>query len=152
MSGSPWESGAPGPVDLINAGDPAWARFVADHPDATCFHQPAWLATLTEAYGFRGLVAVQRNGAGTVLAGLPLVEVRHPIRARRWSCLPFTDECAPLVGPHGSLPALLLGVEALRRAREIADLEVRADVEVADAQSRQVAVTHTLTLDGGSGD
>ena len=41
--------------------DVVWAA--AGHPAATCFHQPAWLATISGAYGFPGLVAVKPQEA-----------------------------------------------------------------------------------------
>jgi CelD/BcsL family acetyltransferase involved in cellulose biosynthesis len=151
MPGSAEQFGSLGAGDLVDAGDPGWSRFVAAHPDATCFHQPAWLATLSRAYGFRALVAVQRDPAGTVVAGLPLVEVRRPTGTRRWSCLPFSDECGPLVAPGGSAAALLSRTEALGRARGVAELEVRTAVEFPGARSRQVAVTHALALASAAG-
>ena len=150
MSGPSLGTGTPRGVDLVEPDDPAWAAFVAGHPDATCFHQPAWLDTLTGSYGFRALVAVERDATGALVAGLPLVEVRRPTGARRWSALPFSDECPPLVAPGLSATTLVLGVDGLRRARGVADLEVRAGLELPGAVSRQVAVTHTLALQAAS--
>ncbi|MEX5718525.1 lipid II:glycine glycyltransferase FemX [Geodermatophilus maliterrae] len=152
MSGPAQEFGSPGAGELVDAWGTEWSRFVAGHPDATCFHQPAWLATLCGAYGFRALVAVQRDTAGTLLAGLPLIEVRRPTGTRRWSCLPFSDECGPLVAPGGSAAALLSQVDALRRARGVAELDVRTGCEFPGARSRQVAVTHALALTSAAGD
>ncbi len=154
MSGSAQDSGSLGAVDLVDADDPGWSGFVAGHPDATCFHQPSWLATLSGTYGFRALVAVQRDATGTVVAGLPLLEVRRPTGRRRWSCLPFSDECGPLVAAGGSAAALLSQTDALRRDRGVADLEVRTALEFPGARNRQVAVTHALALpsaDDGEG-
>jgi CelD/BcsL family acetyltransferase involved in cellulose biosynthesis len=151
MPGSAEEFATLGAGDLVDAGDPDWSRFVAGHADATCFHQPAWLTTLCRAYGFRALVAVQRDPTGTVVAGLPLVEVRRPTGTRRWSCLPFSDECGPLVAPGGSEAALLSRTEALGRARGVAELEVRTAVDFPGARSRQVAVTHALALASAAG-
>src|SRR4051794_34504133 len=150
MSGSSQKSGAVRDVEIVDVDDRAWTDFVAGHPQASCFHQPAWLTTLSEAYGFRARVAVQRNPDGTLLAGAPLVEVRRPIGARRWSCLPFSDECAPLAAPGQSVADLLMGVDALRRARGVADLEVRTGLDLAGTSTRQVAVTHALSLSATS--
>ena len=101
---------------------------MAGHPEATCFHEPAWVTTLVSAYGFRAGAAVQRSTDGAIVAGLPLAEVRRPIGGRRWSCLPFSDECGPLVTSGGSAESLLRGVDALRRASGAGDLEVRTVV------------------------
>jgi CelD/BcsL family acetyltransferase involved in cellulose biosynthesis len=146
MAGSSLGSGAQGAVELVEIGDPAWTNFVAGHREATCFHQPAWVTTLVGAYGFRARAAVQRNADGVVVAGVPLVEVRRLTGARRWSCLPFSDECAPLVANGGSAEPLLQGVDALRRARGVGDLEIRTAVQLPGANCREVAVTHSLAL------
>jgi CelD/BcsL family acetyltransferase involved in cellulose biosynthesis len=97
-------------------------------------------------------VVVQRDAAGTVTAGLPVMEVRRLNGTRRWSCLPFSDECAPLVAPGVSAVALLREADALCRSRGVTDLEVRAGLELPGAVSRQVAVTHTLDLQAASDD
>lgn len=135
-------------LDVVDPADREWGAFVAGHPDATCFHQPAWLETLTGFYGLRGEVAVQRNAEGAVVAGIPFVEVRRPLGRRRWSCLPFTDECGALVGPGGAAEPLYLQLDALRRQRGADDLDVRSGLEVAGAHSRQVGLTHALHLSG----
>jgi CelD/BcsL family acetyltransferase involved in cellulose biosynthesis len=146
MSSGSQGSGDLRAVEVRDAEDPAWHRFVAGHPDATCFHQPAWLATLADAYGLRPLVVVQRDAEGELTGGLPIMEVRRLTGGRRWSCLPFSDECAPLVALGFSAGALLSGADALRRSRGIADLEVRAGLDLPGVVSRQVAVTHRLAL------
>jgi CelD/BcsL family acetyltransferase involved in cellulose biosynthesis len=133
-------------VEVVEIDDPAWTNFVAGHPEATCFHEPAWVTTLVSAYGFRAGAAVQRSADGLVVAGMPLAEIHRPTGARRWSCLPFSDECAPLLASGGSAESLLRGVDALRRAGGVRGLEVRTAVEVPGAYCREVAVTHALSL------
>jgi len=145
MSGPPLPSEAAAAVELADVADPAWGRFVARHPEATCFHHPSWSSTLASAYGFAVRVAVQRGTDGTVVAGMPLAEVRRPTGARRWSCLPFSDECAPLVAPGMSAAGLLQGVDALRRAHHVADLEVRTG-DAADTRAYAGAVPADLVL------
>ncbi len=146
MPGASQESQAAEQIELVEPDDPAWRAFVADHPGATCFHQPAWLDTLGSAYGFPAHVAVERNTGGGITAGIPLMEVRSPLGTRRWVGLPFSDECPPLLAPGGSTATLFHQVDALRRARGVGDLEVRTGLDLAGARSRQVGVTHTLAL------
>jgi hypothetical protein len=154
MSGARGQSAAPGAVQLVGLDDPSWRAFVTGHPAATCFHEPGWLGTLVSAYGFRPRVAVQRDADGSVVAGVPLVEIRRPTGRREWSCLPFSDECAPLAAPGGSVATLLRTVDELRRARGIGGLVVRTGLELPGAFTRQVAVTHAVPLgdvpDGGA--
>src|SRR2546430_13324141 len=47
-------------------------------------------------YGFRPFVLGVSEVPGELEAGLPLLEVKDPIRGRRWVALPFTDRCPPL--------------------------------------------------------
>ncbi|MGZ4626604.1 MAG: lipid II:glycine glycyltransferase FemX [Kineosporiaceae bacterium] len=141
---------APG-VEVLALDHPAWRRFVADRPEATCFHRPEWAALLADCYRYPSFVVVLRGGDGEVLAGLPVAQVGRPGRPPRWLALPFSDECGPLVGPRGSAQALLAGADALRRRRGAQDLVVRADVAVPDAPAEDVAVVHELALPGGGG-
>ena len=154
MSGQEQGSRSPAAIALVEPEDPGWSRFLAGRSGATCFHQPSWLATLTGSYGLRTFVAVQRDDTGEIVAGLPLAEVRRPLGARRWSSLPFSDECGPLVAPGGSVATLLQHVDALRRTQGVADLEVRTRSDLPGACIRQVAVTYALPLrargDGGT--
>ena len=154
MSAQGQGSGSPAAVGVVEPEDPGWSRFLAERPEATCFHQPSWLATLTGTYGLRTFVAVQRDDAGEIVAGLPLAEVRRPLGARRWSSLPFSDECGPLVARGGSVATLGQHVDALRRAHDVADLEVRTRLDLPGVCIHEVAVTHALPLrargDGGT--
>ena len=96
-------------VEVIQLNDPAWAAFVDAHPDATCFHRPQWSQLLADCYRYPGFVVVERERSGTILAGMPVLEVRQLTLRRRWACLPFSDECGPLVSSAGSAATLLAG-------------------------------------------
>lgn len=138
-------------VAVTELSDPAWDRFVTGRPEATCFHRPAWTQLLADCYRYRAFVLAQRDPNGAVLAGMPVVEVRRPGGPRRWLSLPFSDECAPLVGPGGSLGVLVAGADTLRRRTGVADLVIRADLGLQSMPAQEVAVTHELTLPGSDG-
>jgi CelD/BcsL family acetyltransferase involved in cellulose biosynthesis len=125
---------------------PDWSSFVAGHRDATCFHRPAWASLVAASYRFRAFALVQRDAAGAVVAGLPLVEVRRPAGPRRWICLPFTDTCGPLATAGGSVATLLREADDLRRRMRVADLVIRDAVPVPEFSARAVAVTSRLAL------
>src|SRR4051812_18225503 len=133
----------PAPVEIAALDDAGWGRFVASRPDATCFHRSEWAALIADCYRYRAFVLVRRGTAGEVLAGLPVVEVRSPSRARRWISLPFSDECGPLADEVADAEALLRAADRLRRDRGVADLVVRSAAEIPEAPSAQVALTHT---------
>lgn len=133
-------------VEAIPLNDPAWADFVDAHPDATCFHLPQWSELLASCYGYSGFVVVERQPNGTILAGMPVLEVRQLTLRRRWACLPFSDECAPLVSSRGSVQNLLGGADELRRRAKVDHLEVRGEVTGTTWASHQVAVIHSHPL------
>jgi CelD/BcsL family acetyltransferase involved in cellulose biosynthesis len=124
-----------------------WASFAASHPDALPFHLPAWSDTLHAAYGFKPFVVTVADARGDVLAGLPLMELRDPVRGRRWSALPFTDRCPPLLGEPGAEARLAAALRAAAAEAGCARLEVRA--ELADLPAAAVATMQELDLEPG---
>jgi lipid II:glycine glycyltransferase (peptidoglycan interpeptide bridge formation enzyme) len=138
-------------VSVLDVEDPGWRRFVAAHPEATCFHQPEWARLLADCYRYHTFVVVQRDAEDRIVGGLPLIEVRRPFGPRRWVCLPFSDECGPLLAPGASPADLVRRVDVLRRKHGMADLEIRADVPLGDMPAQLVGVTHTLALRGEGG-
>lgn len=55
--------------------------FLADHPEATPFHRPAWLAAVAEGTGNRAHALIGER-LGAICAYLPLSEVHSPIFGR----------------------------------------------------------------------
>jgi CelD/BcsL family acetyltransferase involved in cellulose biosynthesis len=133
-------------VEVIQLNDPAWAAFVDAHPDATCFHLPQWSQLLADCYGYSGFVVVEREPSGAIVAGLPILEVRQLTLRRRWACLPFSDECGPLVGSGGSAANLLASAEELRRRANVDHLEVRDPISDMSWPSHPVGVIHSHPL------
>ena len=109
------------------------------------YHHPAWSDLLSEAYGFRSFVFALVGPEGDVQAGLPLAEVRSPVRRRRWVALPFTDVMPPLVDTADA-SEFTRALERAGREAGVASVEVRAPVPHPRAHSRADAVTHTLRL------
>jgi CelD/BcsL family acetyltransferase involved in cellulose biosynthesis len=112
-------------VETLALDDPRWMRLVEADPSATLFHHPAWSAATAETYGYRPFVLGVPDGAGGLASGLPAMEVRTPLRGRRWVALPFTDHCPPLGAPPAGHAGAL---EAARTAARAVRLDVHADV------------------------
>jgi hypothetical protein len=101
--------------------DPRWESFVRQHPDASIYHHPAWLAALQLEYEQRGVYLICEDSGGELLGLFPLMYTRGlPFSKGRWlmearlASLPRTPLAGPLTtDPHAT--ALLLQ-EALRRA------------------------------------
>ena len=130
---------------LLSLDDPKWGRFLATQEGMLPYHQPTWSGLLSEAYGFRSFVFALVGTEGDVQAGLPLAEVRSPIRRRRWVALPFTDLMPPLLGT-ADVTEFTLALERAGREAGAASVEIRASVPHPRAHSRADAVSHTLGL------
>lgn len=140
-------SGAEGlRLQAVSLESATWTSLLADAPEATAFHHPAWVRTVSECYGFRAFGLTLADDQGHVVAGLPVVEVKGPLQRRTWVSLPFTDACPPLT--RGHLPDDLAG-RFLKEARRhgVSTLRVRAPLPlVPHVHTEQAAVHHTLTL------
>ena len=122
-----------------------WESFTDLHPDANAFHKPSWATMLAECYGSRPFALVVRQADGQIAGGLPVMEARG-LRGKRWSSLPFTDACAPLLTPDVDAKGF---AEALERARARANIRsfiVRADVPTLGTDRNCAAVTHSMML------
>jgi CelD/BcsL family acetyltransferase involved in cellulose biosynthesis len=129
-------------VDILDVDDPAWQAFVESRPEATPFHLPAWSHVIGRSYGFRPFAFVTRAADGTVTGGLPVVELG---RRRRWTSLPFTDQCDPLV-PADGLGDLLEALELERRRRGVPSVVIRSEAGLSQSLCTG-GWRHVLSLD-----
>ena len=134
-------------AEIVELGDPRWLRLVASHTDALAFHQPGWTDLLRDCYGFRGFAVLALTADGSPRAGVPVIEVRDPLRRRRWVSLPFTDHCALLSGQPGTDDVL---VDTLRRravSQGVGHVELRTALPGESLGVRTVGVIHELELE-----
>jgi CelD/BcsL family acetyltransferase involved in cellulose biosynthesis len=126
--------------------DSRWSAFVAAQPCALPFHHPSWASMLAECYGFRAFCLTVADRSGTILAGIPVIEVGGRVSRRRWVSLPFTDICPPLAA-DGAPPDLIARLDDARRGFGVPRMEIRAKVAGGTAQPDGVFLTHELALD-----
>jgi CelD/BcsL family acetyltransferase involved in cellulose biosynthesis len=131
-------------VTRLGIDDPAWAAFVAAHPDALGYHTPAWTRMIADTYRFDAFVAATRNTDGVITGGVPVIGISRRGR-RRLVSLPFTDTCPPLIAATTSIDAFAAALDRYRRDHGAGSLVVRAPLGTT-VPARVVAVTHTLTL------
>jgi CelD/BcsL family acetyltransferase involved in cellulose biosynthesis len=125
-----------------------WLAFVQGHPDATIFHHPRWLELLASTYGYRPMILTVRGARDSIVAGLPLLDVRSWLTGRRLISLPFTDYCPPLVRDASDLAELASALSAWHRSTGQPGLEIRGAMPPTDGfHSKPVAVRHLLKLD-----
>jgi CelD/BcsL family acetyltransferase involved in cellulose biosynthesis len=134
-------------AERVPLDDPRWLALLDRSEAVTPSHLPAWTKIVADSYGFPSfaLVLLRENEA---VAGLPIVDVSTRLRGRRYSALPFTDECGPVAGPD-DLSALVHALCALRRQEQLIRIEVRACVPAveADVVSYVRGVRHHLQLE-----
>jgi CelD/BcsL family acetyltransferase involved in cellulose biosynthesis len=139
-----------GEIERLELEDPRWSVLVEADRRSLPFHRPDWGRFVADCYGFRAFVVALTGADGQLLAGLPLIETRSPLRRRAWIALPFTDVCGPLARPDGDPDAVERLVGALERARASAGVgrvEVRDALHGTAASPESAAVIHHLTLD-----
>ena len=131
--------------------DPRWARLADLAPDATAFHQPAWIALIRDSYRYPVAAVAVPGPDGTLAAGLPVAAIASRLTGRRLVALPFSDSCAPLLAPGAPASArgaLADALHALRRERGV-PLQVCAPFpELAPPAERFLA--HLVDLSGGA--
>lgn len=114
-------------IRLIDPCDPAESQrieaFLADHPDATPFHRPAWLKAVEHGTGNRALALIADHG-GAICAYLPLHEVHSPIFGRMLASTGFAVGGGILTA--GCEAAVLFPrLEELALRRSCASVELR---------------------------
>lgn len=133
-------------ADELALSDAAWLEFVAGCSDALPYHHPAWASVVAEPYGFRTFALALRNASGRVVAGLPVVEVKVPLRPKRWVSLPYTDVLHPLAHDDATRARLIAELDARRREAGIASAEVRAALQGPSVHTLSEALVHVLEL------
>jgi CelD/BcsL family acetyltransferase involved in cellulose biosynthesis len=135
--------------DVLEPDDQRWQHLVDRSREALPFHRPAWLEVLADSYGFLPFVLAVSDAAGELSAGLPLMEVKDPLRGRRWIALPFTDRCPPLVTSSEAGERLAAALDTARREAGVERLEIRSRVVGDGFTDGVVAATHLLELAPG---
>ena len=123
----------------------AWASFVEGAPDVLPFHHPAWATTLSAAYGFRAFALAIASSDGSLVAGVPVVEISHWLGARRWASLPFSDMCPPLVPPHLELE-LAHELDEARAAAGVVTFDLAGQLAGCVETGAHDRLQHVLTL------
>jgi hypothetical protein len=134
--------------EIVNPiAEPEWNARLLEYHGATVFHTAQWARVLAESYGYRPQYAVFRE-AEKVVGLLPIMEVRSLWTGRRGVCLPFSDECAPLLTEGTAASALLELIREFGMAHRWDYLELRGGAEnVRSATQTDRFVVHNLTLE-----
>lgn len=133
---------------FIDPTDERWINLISTNPHANIFHHPAWSELMAKSYGYRPFIFGVGDGEGNLGAALPMMEVKSPLRGRRWVSLPFSDHCAPLYRERDYLDSLIEAVVAGYQGGEISQLELRWPFDGrSDFQNHSEFVLHTAELE-----
>lgn len=108
-----------GPADAARI-----AAFLGEHPDATPFHRPEWLAAITAGTGHPASVLVAERG-GAIRALLPLHEIHSPLFGRVLASTGFAVGGGVLALPHEDTGPLFAAAEELAQRRSCPAIELR---------------------------
>src|SRR5688572_14066065 len=126
--------------------EPRWNDAVAMRSDATVFHSAQWARVISESYGYRPQYALFESERG-IVGMIPTMEVSSLWTGRRGVCLPFSDECVPLIAEGVSPSDLVDPIRKLGMARRWDYLELRGGQFQALATPTNQFVVHRLRLE-----
>jgi CelD/BcsL family acetyltransferase involved in cellulose biosynthesis len=129
--------------------DPRWRTLLAQSPEGSAFHHPAWLRLLGTSYRYRLSACCIATDDGRLLAGLPVATVASRLTGKRLVALPFSDLCPAVVAdgaPREASRELSDALADMQRSHEL-PLEIRAPTEVvAGASAGERFHHHVLAL------
>jgi CelD/BcsL family acetyltransferase involved in cellulose biosynthesis len=123
----------------------------ASHPDATVFHQTAWLRATARTFGYQPFILTTTPGNAPLQNGIALCRVSSWLTGTRVVSLPFADHCQPLLSDPGEYSALVDWLRRECKTRNYRYVEVRpldeGSVENCGLQPARSYWFHELNLE-----
>ena len=105
--------------------DRRWDELVARHPQASAFHQRAWLEALSRTYGYELLALTSASADQPMRDGVVVCKVRSWITGTRLVSLPFSDHCDFLWSEDSDQKDFSNGLRAVCEEQHCRYFEVR---------------------------
>jgi len=105
--------------------DQRWDALIAQHPQASPFHQPGWLRALQRTYGYEPLVLTGAAPGEEMKNGMPFCRISSWITGPRAVSLPFADHCEPLVSSEAERIVFMTWLQAEGTRQRWKYVEVR---------------------------
>ncbi|MBS0481062.1 MAG: FemAB family PEP-CTERM system-associated protein [Proteobacteria bacterium] len=99
-------------------------RYVADHPEGTAFHRPAWLLAAAHGTGNRARALVAERGDG-LLGYLPLLDIQSPLFGRTFASSGFGVGGGVLSTDRKAAAGLIEAAEELAARHSCPGIELR---------------------------
>jgi len=113
------------PIKFINPLDEEWESYVNSNDQATIFHHPSWIKTISHSYNYRPFAAVIIDADENIQAGIPFVEVNSMLTGKRWVSVSFSDHCTPLYNDQQALNTLILELGTMVSKGLVPKIELR---------------------------
>lgn len=105
--------------------DKRWDEFVADHPAGTVFHTSNWARVIQRTYGYKPYYFILEDSEEKIKAGLPSFLITHWLTGNRLICLPFTDECSPIITHEQNVDIVIFTIVKMIKERKLNYVEIR---------------------------
>lgn len=105
--------------------DGRWLAFLAQHPNASVFHTPGWLAALRRTYRYKPLVVTTSAPGEDLRNGIVLCGVQSWLTGSRMVSVPFSDHCQPLADNAESLALLISALKERQESEKWKYVELR---------------------------
>src|SRR6185436_11889118 len=106
-------------VSVASEADRAdWDAFVAQHPQATAYHDWNWRAVIARSFGHESIYFIARHD-GRIAGVLPLVYIDSWLFSRSLTSLPFFNYGGVLADADEVARALLAAASELARQRRV---------------------------------
>jgi len=137
-------------VSVASEADRAdWDAFVAQHPQATAYHDWNWRAVIARSFGHESIYFIARRD-GRIAGVLPLVYIDSWLFSRSLTSLPFFNYGGVLADADEVARALLAAASELARQRRVGHVEFRHFVRRFEhLPCKQHKVTMRLPLQTG---
>ena len=112
-------------IDPVN--DPRWNKFVEGHPFGLICHLSGWKQVLEESFPhMKGYyLALLGHDNDSILAALPIFEVKSILTGKRLVSIPFATNCDPLISSNKDIKELLDAAINLSETLGCSKVEIR---------------------------
>jgi len=134
--------------------DPRWDQFVESHPFGLICHLSGWKQVLEESFPhMKGhYLAILNHDNNSILAALPVFEVRSILTGNRLVSITFATNCDPLISSKENFRELLESVINLSTKLKCPKIEIRALASLHLVQDDRLGIvvhdnSHQLSLE-----
>lgn len=113
-------------IDIIDPTiDSRWEQFIKEQKHSTIFHTSAWAKVIKSTHGFSPRYYILENENGQFQAAIPTYYIKSRLTGNRLICLPFSDNCFPILNNEDDILVLLNTINNDISSKMASYLEIR---------------------------